>query len=123
MRLSEAIRVGSKNTVKIKGVYVDQKNGACALGAAGLASNIPLMMIGMSRLESEFPILLKTGYLPNAILKKKLRSIIIVLNDRCDWSRERISDWIEREFENQATLVTQKKDEKTYEVKPVEVKI
>lgn len=108
MKLSEAIRIGSKQTKKTVGQYIardsDGDDVACAVGAAcyavGFKSNDTRCII--SFFEDTFPIL--KGFAWGSccwicgVSEERLfnlSTMIFHLNDMHDWSREAIAEWVE----------------------------
>lgn len=106
MKLSAAIRIGSMTTKQIKLFFSDGGNGRCALGAAMDACNMRIAPPGvwqaenMMRVRERFPILAKETLNPVTHKVEEIRSIIWKLNDVSGWTREEISNWVER-IENQ----------------------
>ncbi len=125
MRLSEAIRLGSMTTEKEHGTLIrrgryvvdswdpktnDMKGhsdpayiGACALGAAVLASG---HTTDDQSFHEQFPLLRKdvrwprfksyvAGHECQFAGTSSVRSIIMTLNDMADWPREDIAAWVE----------------------------
>lgn len=123
MKLSAAIRIGSMTTKQIKDRLSDGGNGRCALGAAfdaGGLQNIPtLENAGFGCVDNAaqmFPIL--TLIVPNPVMidaTNQIGAIIPYLNDKAEWSREDIADWvegIEQKLETEVVMeVNNKKEE------------
>lgn len=97
MKISEALRKGSKIRPQCKGLYF--KDGcSCSLGAIFEA-------IGVATPESQSTeITFLRKYYPQAdnivehpVDKRKtyLSAVILALNDYDNWTREQIADWLE----------------------------
>lgn len=117
MKLSEAIRLGAMSTPQTYGrMWSAVTGGTCALGAAYYAVDSAFLTKEKFRASDHFPILEK-----NPVVKipvetlfntyQKLTDVIVFLNDRFYWSRERIADWveiIEKEIElNEVQVITE----------------
>src|SRR6266702_918790 len=100
MKLSEAMRLGAMLKPQGFGLFdVIRDELACALVAARLA-------IGLDKaLLSEFPVLYEpVDKCPSCSLEYQfgLSQMVVHLNDDHRWTRERIADWIEANFERDA---------------------
>lgn len=99
MKLSQAIRLGSKLTKQIQGdLYNKEVNGTCALGAAWVAIkgiNINADINTYLFLQEVFPILNYSFFNPEESRVYDLQTIIFELNDRYEWTREEIADFVE----------------------------
>lgn len=120
MKLSEAIRKGSEITCPLNGAYFeynfdDHKVCACAMGAA-LCAVKPELLEDVKSMRT-FPTdsqlfnmaeeffgeilfkypqeLIEEGYTYEEDIGS-LVSVVIELNDECDWTRERIADWLDQ---------------------------
>jgi hypothetical protein len=82
MRLSEAIRLGALWGPQIRGAYVSEQGGSCALGAAIQALSLK-PEFGYAELRRVFP-----G------LRQPLVEAIVQRNDFLGWTREQIADWL-----------------------------
>ena len=82
MLLSEAIRLGSMLGPQIRGYYVTENGGSCALGAAIKALNLK-PQFGYAELRRVFP-----------HLRQALVEAIVQRNDSLAWTREQIADWL-----------------------------
>lgn len=93
MKLSQAIRRGCRQTHQIKAQFTDGEGGACAFGAAmiGVNSDSPHSV----RFEQEWPILDNPVRHPITLEKTVVYDVIVSLNDKYDWTREAIADWVE----------------------------
>ena len=103
LKLSEAIRLGSMETMQAIGAfYSKEADAACALGAA-------LLAVGHLNRDGEdlnhydevyacWPEARRRGYgCPSCLHVTPLNpvaEIIIHLNDDHEWTRERIADWV-----------------------------
>jgi len=96
MTLSEAMRLGAM--LKPQGFGIWRRNEAsCAMDAVVDGSGATWEM-----LSQQFPIL-KIGQLRCPVCQSwntNVGSVIMHLNDHHRWTRERIADWIEAEFEH-----------------------
>jgi hypothetical protein len=105
MRLSEAIRRGSKIGPQIRGEFGDGRGGTCALGAAlmVIAGYVPhelsTTFSNCIILERAFPNLRNRYHCPCCKKFAPLQNIIAHLNDTALWTRERIAGWIEAHIE------------------------
>ena len=123
MRLCDAIRKGCEVTRAIKGHYLDDGCGACAVGSIAVA--LGLARIGQGYIGSSasktisdmFPFIKKCpvchsnefGYSKHYGLAS---NVISHIYESHNWTREAIADWIEREFESGARLTDpESKDE------------
>jgi hypothetical protein len=86
MKLSEAIRKGSKGKVQLKGQWIDHKNGVCAIGAAMVAVNTKYHYAGS--MTEVFPQLI------TRIEGKTLYEAIVERNDNGQ-TFEQIITWLE----------------------------
>ena len=118
MRLSEAIRLGAMTTGSGKYTYIKQDTDGvlrtCALGAAMYACGFVTNGIGMhgeglcavvGAVEITWPFIYnrpmnipKEFYdLRGQSVGLTINTVLIVLNDAGNWTRERIADWVESE--------------------------
>ena len=120
MRLCDAIRKGCEGNNKII-KFISFGNDCCVMGAVLKSCGLAMNYLSYELLAKRFPFLLLQAVSPVKELDIKnvdyfgensVGSIMIALNNRTDWSRERIADWIEREFESSARLTEpESKDE------------
>jgi hypothetical protein len=100
MKLSEAIRKGSENTVRMQGSLTwrdpEGRLYACALGAAHIGNG------GDPDLEDGeiYTILWNTwpelqALITDEKVRRNLGNAIWNKNDRQNWARERIANWLE----------------------------
>ena len=98
MKLSEALRIGSMNTVQAHGTWskTSGKGGTalmCAISTAWYA------LTGDDRgaAGSELNLLLSTVTVTNPVTHQAapLGAVIVHLNDSHKWSRAKIADWLE----------------------------
>lgn len=116
MKLSDAIREGSKNTKQCFNSFFgrNENESNCAMGAAAVGCGFDLKNNKRARLLWDlFPTLnsfqhllirtndrcFKCGY------EGKVADIIMHLNDQHQVSREAIAEWVEATFETGAQLV------------------
>ncbi len=93
LRLSEAMRLGAMLKPQGFEILRDALGRTCALGAAGEA-------VGHLHLRAIYPILDLPATCPvHGFRGFRLIDAIVSLNDVHCWTRERIADWIEAEFE------------------------
>ncbi len=97
LRLSEAMRLGAMLSPQGFGTFRNRKGATCALGAVAEAIG------GIEHLRLVYPILDRRAEYPVADKAfyggSSLFDTIVQLNDVHCWTRERIADWIEAEFE------------------------
>ena len=103
MNLSEAIREGAKIRRRCRHGYFC-RGGSCAMGAAWEAVGGCEDDITFSNLSDEFPDLFRLRKItaPVGGEFRNLHGAISHLNDKANWARERIADWVE-EVENTNT--------------------
>lgn len=105
MKLSEAIMLGSFSSEQVSGLYVDSAGKRCALGAAMLAVGIqieaePMLHYWERATKAKWSLIYKFPYLniivedPAGGPKDYLKDVIMRLNDRHCWSRQRIAQWV-----------------------------
>ncbi len=99
LKLSEAMRLGAMLKPQGFGIFRNQGITACALDAVALA----LGNIGWGQMRVMFPWAdgdsakcPQCGLTSNTVME-----LTIHLNDTHRWTRERIADWIEAEFEGE----------------------
>ncbi len=97
LRLSEAIRLGSMLKPQGFGLMRNRQTASCALDAAQDAT-------GMRFLDGVYPFLTKSGRCPECGQWYATGLVVIAycLNDIHRWSREKIADWVEATFEQEA---------------------
>lgn len=116
MKLSEAMRLGAMNGHQISYRLFDEQGGSCALGAVMFSSGAAHSLADIRKLDSigadpreeikklfpilrEWPTIVPDGLTRETIgrrYKPTLFEVIIYLNNECGWSREQISDYIEK---------------------------
>lgn len=105
MRLYQAMLEGSKRTYQAFGTWHDGDGGTCAMGAVmtglGYVINAHDWYEAFKRMQSEFPELMNDASCPEcgpiASMWGKvptLMDVIMHLNDRHKWSRQRIAEWL-----------------------------
>jgi hypothetical protein len=111
MKMSEAIRVGSRGTKKATGEYIRTSDGmggggfggnneaeyACAVGAACLAAGFDFTVDIIDFFGEKFPILKKIQDMKCHLcgtIKHSLANMIFHMNDN-HMSREAIAEWVE----------------------------
>jgi len=103
MKLSEAIRLGAMLGPQGFGWGRDPRRTPCALDAAALAIGVTPDTV---TLMDYFPLLDSGAILCTAgcfsHISMDLECLISHLNDEHRWTRERIADWIEANFEESA---------------------
>jgi hypothetical protein len=82
MWFSEAIRLGALWGPQIRGTYVSEQGGSCALGVAIQALGLQ-PQYGYTELRRTFP-----------TLRQSLVEAIVQRNDNLGWTREQIADWL-----------------------------
>lgn len=99
MRLSEAIRLGAMLRPQVRYFFFD-RDGSCALGAAceaiSLKEHDVMFYYGKGILEA-FPILCARSVACPvcAATDTAFRIVGCHLNDKHEWTREAIADWVE----------------------------
>lgn len=114
MRLSTAIREGSKGTKQISGKLFDGDGNNCALGAALKGAGLRSSDLVFGAAFSILPNLAVTAKCPICGIEAEVGMLIGHLNNRPEHSwigntshnqtREWIADWIEREIEKPAEI-------------------
>lgn len=95
MMWSEAIRLGSAVTGKLEGGLVTGDGKfTCAIGAGFVGCGFKVDGAHMSPLAVTMTLRRIGAKCPICNGSSNLCDVIICLNDRHDWSRERIADWI-----------------------------
>lgn len=109
MKLSEAIKEGAKLHPQTKCAFFDG-HGTCALGAAYEAvkgkeglKQLEDMTNDQAALEvfdlfgmDDIPVITPIDYYGNGLpVTRDLSRIIMRLNDREEWTREQIADWLD----------------------------
>jgi hypothetical protein len=96
--LADAIRAGCLLRPRKAVRAYFRGEAACALGAAAIGRGVTLPRLNKpAALQKLFPILNSKVRDPeNRNAKWKLGTLIVCLNDRRRWSRERIADWLDR---------------------------
>ncbi len=104
LRLSEAMRLGAMLAPQGFGTFRNRIGATCALGAVAEAIG------GIEHLRLVYPILDRRAEYPVADKAfyggSSLFDTIVQLNDVHCWTRERIADWIEAEFEKEPEAAT-----------------
>lgn len=115
MRLSEAIREGSKDTRPAYGWLGDGYVDACAMGAALIATGVEWIGKGRAHIIEVYRLYfrqawnlymsdcpLSCGWMANAIVDQhgnryasSILNIVTHLNDDHRWTREAIADWVQ----------------------------
>lgn len=109
MKLSEAIRLGAMKRPQAFGVLFHRREGStCAWGAAlDAIGTLDKILVGMNEqqqqdlIRASFPDVHKWGMMmcpscPTSWLTYRTAlDTLIHLNDRHEWSRQRIADWVE----------------------------
>lgn len=95
MRLSEAIRLGAMLRPQGR-VAAISEHGSCAIGAACEAIGAK-QGVTLAWARTQFPILNVRCDVPREVEFKnpEMLRAIWFLNDYCNWTRERIADWVE----------------------------
>lgn len=95
MKLSEAIRLGSKGTAQIYGRFYDEIGNSCALGAALKSYGLKVSDVSEWSMR---PMFKRMTTCPEGCgVKLDLYSQIVHLNDDHRITREAISEWLEKE--------------------------
>lgn len=104
MKLSEAIQEGAKIRPQEYGRYYSPQGypctGSCALGAAheaatgNISQTMYARMITQALLQS-FPCLNEAVEHPITGKTYGLDEVIVHLNDKAQWTREQIAEWLE----------------------------
>jgi hypothetical protein len=96
--LADAIRAGCLLRPRKAVRAYFRGEAACALGDAAIGRGVTLPRLNKpAALQKLFPILdSKVRDPENRNAKWKLGPLIVCLNDRRRWSRERIADWLDR---------------------------
>lgn len=101
MKLSQAMRKGTPETVKGTGSYYlgiqDGKVIACSMGAAWIGQH-GVGSIGQcsgNALEQEWPEMDQRYPDPISGTEKSLWNVIVILNDQEEWSNEQIAEYLE----------------------------
>ncbi len=111
MKLSEAMRLGAMLKPQGFGAMINVWGGTCALGAVADAVGQELVwppawcpILDVLWLRTRYPILDMFAIdpvIPGAYSGRlSLADVIVRLNDDHRWTRERIADWIEANFES-----------------------
>lgn len=99
MKLSDAIRIGSRQTLQAFEIYVTEDGRTCALGAALIGYGYNLDNISFNYvsllLANKGCDLTKKVMHPVKDADVSLYSAIVTLNDFERWPRERIAHWLE----------------------------
>lgn len=105
MKLSEAMRRGSKMCKHAVGRWAGNDGSGCAIATlmmgAGIIKKTEHSVIFMSDTFEQFPMLLRPVACPVCTIHgaRSLYEIIMHLNDDHKFTRERISGWIEAHME------------------------
>lgn len=104
MRLSQAMRRGSRKTYQVFGKYNDGSGGTCAMAAAmlgsGLISNSNMTIAAHTEFNDMFAqTLAQKATCPCCRMPMFAQDAIVHLNDAHQWTRERIAGWLESHVE------------------------
>jgi hypothetical protein len=123
MKLSEAIRLGAM--LKPQGRAMHSLFGTCALGAAADSLGI-LPAVGSNNGEfgtahmellKRWPILESFEFDPLTGRFEMVRDVVMSLNDKADWTREQIADWVAT-IEAQQEATTEQPQPVSVETRP-----